>query len=81
MESLEAEIYESDLVKLKKENAKKFDAHLKKTQKQVLESVDAKQVNLAIKALQKLHTQSKKKGEKNLLAEDDASLSVTFTMT
>jgi hypothetical protein len=81
LESLETEIYESDLVKLKKENAKKFDAHLKKTQKLVQDSVDAKQVNMAIKALQKYNTQSKKKGEKGLLGEDDASLSVTFTMT
>ena len=42
LESLENEIYESDLVKMKKENAKKFDAHLKKTQKLVQDRVDSK---------------------------------------
>jgi len=36
---------------------------------------------MAIKALQKYNTQSKKKAEKSLLGEEDASLSVTFTMT
>jgi len=53
---LDEQIYESDLVKLKKENAKKFEAHLKETRKAVGDKVDQKQVLLAVKALQKYWT-------------------------
>lgn len=47
------ELYESDLVKLKKENAKLMEKSIKRMDNEVKKNLDQKQVILAVKALQK----------------------------
>ena len=53
VENIESERYESDLVKLKKENKKIMDKSIKNMETKVKQNVDQKQVISAIKALQK----------------------------
>ena len=59
------ELYESDLVKLKKENQKAMESAVKKMSTQVKQRIEPKQIISAVKALQnyfeKKHTSEKKK--------------------
>jgi len=60
---------ESDLVKLKKENAKVFEAKTKAMELSVKGNVEMKQALQAVKALQKYS--AKPKNKKALLANED----------
>jgi len=77
--------YTSDLVKLKVENQKVMDKSIKTMQAEVKQTLEAKQVISAVKALQKYFKDAKDKAskaaKKNLLEEEDGFVHVNFTLT
>jgi hypothetical protein len=75
------DIYESDLVKLKKENAKQMEAALKKEKKKVVDSLDQKQVAAAAKALQNFYKKNKKTDRKNILDDENPCLHLSLTLS
>ena len=76
----EIQPYESDFVKLKKENAKIFESKTKAMDLAVKGNVDMKQALSAIKALQKYFKKSS--GKKNsLLENEDVPVHLNFTLT
>lgn len=77
---LDQERYESDLVKLKKENQKAMEKAVSQMESKVKQEVKAKQIVMAIKALQKF-AQQKSKGIKNLLADENEDIHLGFTLT
>jgi hypothetical protein len=78
----EVELYESDLVKLKKENAKVLEKSISKMEGEIKKNLDSKQVVLAAKALQKVFKSKKTESQKKqLLQDEDSSIHVTFTLS
>jgi ribosome biogenesis protein UTP30 len=75
--SISEEVYESDMVKLKKVNQKLMTKSIQKASGNVKAKVDMKGVVSAIKALQ----QSASKKKKNALFDEDANVFVNVTMT
>jgi len=77
--------YESDLVKLKIENQKTMNKSISKMESHVKQSISAKQVTSAIKALQKYFVSKQdkvsKSTKKNLLQDEDAYIHLNFTLS
>ena len=74
------ELYESDLVRLKKENQRAMELATKDMTSQVKKNMSQKQVVSAVKALQKFFTAKAEGTKKNLLRDEDAYVHLTFTM-
>jgi len=82
--AVDDERYESDLVRLKKENAKAMERSISNMNAQVKQSIEQKQIIAAVKALQKHFADKQDKAskavKKNLLQDEDANVHLSFTL-
>jgi hypothetical protein len=82
VKGIDADHYESDLVKLKVEHQKSMNKAISNMENKAAQSLDGKQVVTAVKALQKWFKANKEKGaKKNLLQEEDSFVNISFTLT
>ena len=81
----DSDLFESDLVQLKRENAKILEKSITKMNGEIKKNLEAKQVILAAKALQKFfkskQSEASKAEKKQLLADEDAIVHLAFTLT